>query len=98
MAIALEFAPYAGENGLWPRQYRERHRRPGVYWAEQIRIQAAMREALGMQYASRPCGSRCKVRTHALLPRAPTHTAGPVELDLCGSQAPLTHHKKGVHV
>ena len=53
IAIALEFAPYRGEHGLWPLRVRERKSAPGVYWAEQTKISQAMREALAERIPSR---------------------------------------------
>ncbi len=46
VAIALEVAPFAGEQGLWPPDVRQRREAPGLYWAEQTRINAAMHEKL----------------------------------------------------
>ena len=46
IAVALEFAPFAGEQGLWPRRIQQRRQAPGIFWAEQQRISATMHEML----------------------------------------------------
>lgn len=53
VAIALEIAPYAGEAGVWPEEVRRMRDAPGLYWAEQVRISAAMREQLAERIPSR---------------------------------------------
>jgi hypothetical protein len=53
IAVALEIAPYQGEGGVWPSEVLGRKSAPGVYWAEQISINAAMREQLATQIPSR---------------------------------------------
>ena len=45
VAIALEMHPYSGD-GPWPARLRRRKDAKGVFWAEQIAIQQAMREQL----------------------------------------------------
>jgi len=44
VAVALEMAPFSGEMGLWPGDVKMRRQAPGLYWAEQVRINAAMHE------------------------------------------------------
>ena len=53
VAIALEFAPYGGEADAWPTAVLERKGTPGVFWAEQTRIAARMREQHAERIPSR---------------------------------------------
>ena len=53
MPIALEVAPYKHEGNVWPEEMRRMRATPGLYWAEQVRISAAMREAHAERIPSR---------------------------------------------
>ena len=53
IAIAMEVALYAGEAGEWPAEVRARKNAKGVFWAEQTRIDAAMRERFAITIPSR---------------------------------------------
>ena len=60
VAVALEFAPYRGEHGMWPDDLRVARDAPGLYWAEQMTINAAMRERLAEDLPSRKDGRPIK--------------------------------------
>ena len=61
VAVSLEFSPYQGEGRhLWPKRVLERRDAPGLYWAEQMRIDAAMREQLAQRIPSRITGKPIK--------------------------------------
>ena len=60
VAIALEFAPYKGEHGVWPHEMRVARDAPGMYWAEQMTINAAMRERFAEDLPSRKDGRPIK--------------------------------------
>ena len=72
-AVALEWAPFIHEAGEWPAHVRARKENPGVYWAEQTRIAAAMREQLIARIPSR--STRRPVRCESPLVEPPASLA-----------------------
>ena len=52
IAVALEMMPYSGEMGVWPREMIQMRETPGLYWAESVRINAAMRERYSIEIPS----------------------------------------------
>lgn len=53
IAIALEVAPYKAEQSVWSQEMITMRNAPGLYWAEQVRISAAMREEHAERIPSR---------------------------------------------